>query len=340
MTYSLMQLKEDFLIEISVSKAQNLNTVRCYSQDLEGFFRFLSEETHIPRDKDMKPEDLTADRIRKYASYLGKQNYKGSTISRRLSAVRSFCRFMVRRGAVNDNPSKGVSSRKTHPSLPRVFSKNEIARIIQAVKTDTPFGKRDRAIIELLYGAGLRANELTKLNIGDIDYSLGFVRVMGKGDKERIVPLGSLALDALGDYLEEGRPGLESKRTILDPYSITVLRKPLFLNRYGGRLSDRSLRRILHKHIMAAGLEPTSGSPHTLRHSFATHLLSGGADLRSVQDMLGHASIKTTQIYTHVMPERLRQVYEETHPRAKETMLKNDLYETQDRFEGGKKRDR
>ncbi len=316
MTYSLLQWKEDFLVEISVSKTQSLNTVQSYSQDLGQFFHFLSGETNGRQPENMAAADIEPGHIHKFAVYLGRQNYKGATISRKLSTVRSFCRFLTRRGAVKENPARGVSSRKTHSYLPKVFSRDEVARIIGVIDTGTPLGKRDCAILELLYGAGLRISELAKLNIGDIDYSLGFVQVMGKGDKERLVPLGSMALDALGSYLDKGRPYLEGKAQTQENHGFVVMRKPLFLNKRGGRLSVRSIRRVLHKYLLLAGLDPDGRSPHTLRHSFATHLLSGGADLRSVQDMLGHSSIKTTQIYTHVMPERLRQVYKNAHPRA------------------------
>jgi tyrosine recombinase XerC len=316
MTHPLLQLKEDFLVEISVSKTQSHNTVQAYSQDLGQFFCFLTEKVCGKRVEDLTSADITPECIRRFAIYLGRQDYKGATISRKLSAVRSFCRFLTRRGVIDENPAKRVSSRKTHTYLPKVFSQDEIARILSVIDTATPLGKRDRAIVELLYSSGLRISELAGLNIGDVDYSLGFVQVTGKGGKERFVPLGSMALDAIGRYLDEGRPLLESK-TEKQSQELAVMSKPLFINRFGKRLSDRSIRRILHKYILRAGIDPEGLSPHTLRHSFATHLLSGGADLRSVQEMLGHASIKTTQIYTHVMPERLRQVYKSAHPRAK-----------------------
>lgn len=315
MAYSLLQLKEDFLVEIAVSKTQSHNTVQAYAQDLDQFFSFLAGKVCGKQVEDLIPADLKPEYIRRFAVYLAKEDYKGATISRRLSVVRSFCRFLTRRDVLDEDPAKGVSSRKAHSYLPKVFSKEEVARIISVIDTSTPLGKRDRAILELLYSSGLRIGEVAKLNIGDIDYSLGFVQVTGKGDKERFVPLGSMALDALGDYLDGGRPLLE-KKPQGEGQGFPVMRKPLFLNRLGDRLSDRSIRRILHKYILLAGIDPQGLSPHTLRHSFATHLLSGGADLRSVQEMLGHASIKTTQIYTHVMPDRLRQVYKNAHPRA------------------------
>lgn len=325
MAHSLLEWKEEFLVEVGVSKTQSPNTVEAYSRDLSQFFSFLAEETKGKGPETLTPSDLRPEHIHKFLLTLGRKEYKGSSISRKLSSVRSFCCFLTRRGGLDQNPSKDVSSRKAHSHLPRVLSREEVEKLLEAIDARTPSGKRDRALLELLYGTGLRVSELSRLNVGDIDYSLGFVQVMGKGDKERFVPLGSKAIDCLGDYLQNGRPYLAKKPTgrkqrspspeIVEPAGATM-RKPLFLNKWGGRLSVRSVRRILEKHLLLAGMDPSKCSPHTLRHSFATHLLSGGADLRSVQDMLGHASIKTTQIYTHVLPERLKQVYQDTHPRA------------------------
>ena len=323
MGHSLLEWKEDFLVEVGVSKTQSPNTVEAYARDLSQFFDFIARETQRKGPESLLPSDLKPEYIHKFLLYLGRKEYKGSSISRKLSSVRSFCRFLTRRGALQVNPSSGVFSRKTHSYLPRVLSREEVESFLEVIDTRTPLGKRDRAMFELLYGAGLRVSELSRLNVGDIDYSLGFVQVMGKGDKERFVPLGSKAIESLGDYLEAGRPLMEKRskgkrRNIPEVVSSpgVTMKKPLFLNRWGNRLSVRSVRRILDKYMSLAGLDPAKCSPHTLRHSFATHLLSGGADLRSVQDMLGHASIKTTQIYTHVLPEHLKQVYKKAHPRA------------------------
>ncbi len=349
MAYSLLEWKEEFLVEVGVSKTQSPNTVEAYASDLSQFFSFLAEETKGKSAETLVPSDLRPEHIHNFLLTLGRKEYKGSSISRKLSSVRSFCRFLTRRGGLDHNPSKDVSSRKAHNHLPRVLSQEEVEKLLEAIDTRTPLGKRDRALLELLYGTGLRVSELSRLNVGDIDYSLGFVQVMGKGDKERFVPLGSKSIDCLGGYLQNGRPHLaknlagrrqsSSSAEIAEPAGATM-RKPLFLNRWGGRLSVRSVRRILEKHLLLAGIDPSRCSPHTLRHSFATHLLSGGADLRSVQDMLGHASIKTTQIYTHVLPERLKQVYQATHPRAhlqssettdSPTMYRSDLEKENER---------
>jgi site-specific recombinase XerD len=323
MANSLLDWKDTFLVEIGISKTQSPNTVEAYAGDLDQFFEFLLRNNPGRDLESMQPSEINSQDIHDYVVFLGQQGYKGSSISRKLSSVRSFCRFLATREVLETNPAKGISSRKTHTYLPKVLSQDDVERLLEAIDTETPYGKRDRAMFELLYGAGLRVSELAKLNVGDVDYSLGFVQVVGKGDKERFVPIGSIAIDALGDYLENGRPFFEKNRSkghesgppLFDQLSRTT-KKPLFLNKSGNRLSVRSIRRILDKHLLTAGLDPSECSPHTLRHSFATHLISGGADLRSVQDMLGHSSITTTQIYTHVLPERLKQVYEAAHPRA------------------------
>jgi len=334
MADSLLDWKEAFLIEIGISKTQSPNTVDAYANDLDQFFDYLVKDKKGISVESLTPSDIKSEHIRDYAVYLGQQGYKGSSISRKLSSIRSFCRFLTVREGLETNPAKDISSRKTHNHLPKVLSREEMEKLFESIDTTTPYGKRDRAIIELLYGAGLRVSELAKLNVGDVDYSLGFVQVIGKGDKERFVPIGSVAIEALGDYLENGRPFFEKKQpqkqqgayTAKDQ-AIHITKRPLFLNKSGDRLSVRSIGRILDKYLAAAGLDTSEFSPHTLRHSFATHLISGGADLRSVQDMLGHASITTTQIYTHVLSEHLKQVYAEAHPRAHitENQIKEDV---------------
>lgn len=321
----LEQCLEEFLAQVAVSRSQSPSTLNAYANDLEQFMSFLAE-TYGP---DLAPEDgkVSLDDVRAFIQDLSKKGYKSSSIARKISCVRGFLRFLERRGVLPPESARAVTPRKVKQEFPKVLSEAEIEKLLGAVDTSTPLGKRDRAMLELLYGSGLRISELRNLNVGDIDYSLGFVQVLGKGGKERFVPVGSVALGALADYLENGRPYLEGKQggktaAARDAFvegratALTSLRRPLFLNRFGKRLSVRSIRRTLEKHLLAAGLDPSRCSPHTLRHSFATHLLKGGADLRSVQDMLGHASVRTTQIYTHVLPEHLREVYRSFHPRA------------------------
>ena len=316
MKRSLLEWQEDFLTEIGVSKTQSPSTQNAYASDLGQFLSFLSSRKLGTR-AELTPEDLSPESIRAFVQHLAKMDYKSSSIARKTSCVRSFVRFLARRGAISSNPAREVPGRKRSAPLPKVLSQRDVEKLLSVPDTSTPAGKRDRAMLEMLYGSGLRVSELCRLDIGDVDYSLGFVQVLGKGQKQRLVPVGSACLAALGDYLESGRPHFEKKRGGSAEPPETTLRRPLFLNRWGKRLSTRSVRRILEKYLLEAGLDPSAASPHTLRHSFATHLLAGGADLRSVQDMLGHASVRTTQIYTHVLPDRLREEYRKYHPRAR-----------------------
>ncbi len=310
---SLEDWRDDFLAEIGVSRTQSPSTQDAYANDLAQFFRFLEHEIGLTAP--LEPTAVTGDAIRGFVRYLAKEGYQKTSISRKTSCVRSFVRFLGRRRVLQGNPAKEVAPRKTGLTLPKVLSVAEAEKLVVAPPVSTPLGKRDRAILELLYGTGLRVGEVCGLNVGDIDYSLGFARVLGKGSKERLVPVGSMAIEALGDYLGQGRPQLAGNKLG------SATKAPLFLNARGQRLSPRSVGRIVEKYLLQCGMDPKRCSPHTLRHSFATHLLAGGADLRSVQDMLGHATIRTTQIYTHVLPDRLREVYQKAHPRAHRTAL-------------------
>lgn len=320
MKRSLLDWQEDFLTEVGVSKTQSPSTQNAYANDLRQFITFLAERG-VENAACIVPEDLSGENIRAFIQHLGKRGYESTSVARKTSCIRSFVRFLSRRGVVNGESVKQVVPRKLKSTLPKVLTEEEMGALLRAPDVGTPAGKRDRAMLEVLYGSGLRVSELCRLDIGDVDYSLGFVEVLGKGGKQRLVPVGSLSLQALGDYLETGRPVLEQGRgpqASIGKGSAMTVRKPLFLNRSGKRLSARSVGRILEGYLLQAGLDPSRASPHTLRHSFATHLLSGGADLRSVQDMLGHVSVRTTQIYTHVMPDHLREVYRRAHPRAQE----------------------
>ncbi len=306
---SLEEWREDFLVAVGVSGTQSPHTQDAYANDLTQFLEFLENATKPAEPS--SPKAITNRLIRDYIIYLSKtMNYKHSSISRKLSCVRSFVKFLERRGAIEANPVKEIAPRKTSFSLPKVLSKSEVRNLILAPDTSTPLGQRDRAMLELLYGAGLRVSELLRLNVDDIDYSLGFARVLGKGSKQRLVPVGSMALEALGNYLADGFCKLAANK------SGSKSKMPLFLNARGQRLSVRSVGRIVEKYLLQCGIDPKKCSPHTLRHSFATHLVSGGADLRSIQEMLGHADIRTTQIYTHILPDRLKEVYKNSHPRA------------------------
>ena len=310
MSINLHEFRYQFLTEVGISRTQSPHTQDAYGHDLKQFFNYLAAVLGLENTGRLMPGNIKPDSIRKYIKYLSKQGYKSSTIARKTSTVRSFVSFLIRHNAIDTNPVGKVSRRRSESLLPKVLPDSDVARLLSAPDTRTVLGLRDRALLEVLYGAGLRVSELCGLNLEDIDYSLGFVKVLGKGGKEREVPLGSCALEALGNYLEKSRPVLSLRRTLKQN------KKPLFLNKSGGRLSSRSVRRLLNKYLHLCGIPREMCSPHTLRHSFATHVLAGGADLRSVQEMLGHANIMTTQIYTHVFPERLKEVYKNSHPRA------------------------
>ena len=235
--------------------------------------------------------------------------YKATTVVRTLSTVRSFHRFCVREGLAEDDPAAGVVRPRLPRALPHPLTVDEAIAVVEAPVTTSIAGLRDRAILELLYGGGLRISELTGLDVDDLDLEDGVVRVLGKGGKERDVPIGGPARDALLTYLSGGRPALATARS----------RAALFLNVRGGRLTRQSCARLLDRHAHAAGIRRTV-TPHDLRHSFATHLLEGGADVRVVQELLGHASVATTQIYTLVTTEHVRSVYYTAHPRARKAV--------------------
>lgn len=252
-------------------------------------------------------------KVRAYLAYLQRQEYSRRTVARKLSCLRSFFRYLHEQNLIATNPLVGVHTPKLERKLPNFLYEEEVWRLLQLPDRTTPLGQRDAALLELLYATGLRASELVSLNVPDIDYSEGWVIVFGKGKKERFVPVGSEALGALQVYLDGGRPTL-ALRADSALQSLPWQRQPLFLNKLGTRLTDRSVRRILDGYVDRLAVL-THVSPHTIRHSFATHLLNKGADLRAVQEMLGHVSLSTTQIYTHVTKQRLREEYLLRHPR-------------------------
>ena len=246
-----------------------------------------------------KPGDLQG--------FLASHEWRPATRARKTAAIRSFYRARLLVGAATTDPTRALATPRLEGNLPRVLSVSEVERLLEKPKA-TPRGLRDRALLEVLYGAGLRASEVLGLRLQDIDVDVGFVRTVGKGDKERVVPLGRKALEALRAYNERGRPLLGGPGTLKAG--------ELFLNARGRRLSRQGLHQIVKRYAHEAGL-PDDVSAHTLRHSFATHLLEGGADLRAVQEMLGHADLSTTQIYTHVSTSHLQKIYRDAHPRAR-----------------------
>ena len=281
-------------------------TIVSYRNDLIQFFNYLKLYRIL---KDDKIEYVDRSVMRKYIVYLKKSDYSARSISRKISTVRSFFKFCLREGIIKINPTINLITPKINKKLPYFLYLQEVNKLIEAPLKNTIFGIRDRAILELLYGTGIRVGELVNLNICNIDLYEKTIIVFGKGSKERILPLGNPSIRAIQEYLT-GR-NLFEKKIFVNKNDLEAL----FLNRLGGRLTTRSIRRIIIKYMKMAGLNKKI-SPHVLRHSFATHLLEGGADLRSVQELLGHKSLSTTQIYTHITKERLKTIYKKSHPRA------------------------
>jgi integrase/recombinase XerD len=297
---------ERYLDHLAVERGLSTNTLAAYRRDLRRYVAFCGKRDVVTIG------EVDESTIRSFvasisASTWGEEErpYSARSVARALSSVRSFHRFLLREG-VDRDPSAAVAQPKLPRSLPHPLPVDDISRLLEAPDTSTFVGLRDRAILEVLYGAGLRISELVGLDVDDVDLEEGFVRVLGKGGKEREVPLGAFGRDAVTAYLERTRPAFASKAS----------RAALFLNQRGGRLTRQSCSRLLAASVDAAGIERRV-TLHTLRHSFATHLLEGGADVRVVQELLGHASIATTQIYTLVTKDHLREVYYTSHPRAR-----------------------
>ncbi|NPV71225.1 MAG: site-specific tyrosine recombinase XerD [Firmicutes bacterium] len=296
-------LVEEFLTYLVAEKKASPKTLESYSRDISQFLGFLDR---LGRGIE-RPEEIDYLVIRGFVSHLSGQGYSRRSIARKQACLRTFFKYLCREDRISSNPAKEVATPKLEKKLPHFLDEAEVRALIEQPDSSTVLGARDRAILDLLYAAGLRVSELVSLSAGDIDYSVGYVVVMGKGRKERFVPVGSEAIASLGRYLESSRPALAANS-----------RKPgraLFLSKRGTRLTTRSVMRLVDKYVKMLAIRKHV-SPHTLRHSFATHLLAGGADLRSVQEMLGHASISTTQIYTHITRKKMKEVYDKAHPRA------------------------
>jgi len=292
-----------FLSYMRVERGLAQNTILAYGRDLRRFAEFLRKRQKL------RMEDATREDVVDFLSGLYKEKLDSRSVARYLVSLRGIYKFGMMEGTVNKDPTENLESPKIRSSLPTYLRVDEVDKLLQAPNLATPYGLRDRAMLEVLYSTGLRVSELLNLRISDIDMRVGCVRCIGKGDKERLVPIGRKAIEAVEQYLAQGRPKFAR------PSSPPPHNQVLFLTRIGRRLSRVGIWKILHDYGMRLGLRGRL-TPHKLRHSFATHLLEGGADLRSVQLMLGHADIATTQIYTHVVEERLKQIYKAHHPRA------------------------
>ena len=293
----------DFLAYLEFERGLSRNTLEAYRGDLLQFGRFL--ETRELSALDAGPADIGDFLAELAAGGVDRSPASTATIHRKTACLRSFYRHLRRDGLRDSDPTATLSAPRRARKLPQVLTRAEIERLLAQPNGTEPAALRDRALLELMYASGLRASEAIGLELGDVDLDERVLRARGKGSKERVVPIGAAAVEALRIYLERGRPGLVRGR----PES------RLFVNFRGGSLTRQGLYKIVRRHAAAAGLADRM-SPHTLRHTFATHLLAGGCDLRSVQEMLGHADVSTTQLYTHLSSERLKDVYFRAHPRA------------------------
>jgi len=323
----------EFLEYLTFERHFSEHTGKCYSADLQQYGAFLAGLPEAARGYEGEGEGGHAEggggtatavatgvetlivqadvnTIRRFLAFLNDQRYSKATTARKLATLRSFYKFLVRRGRVTTSPVAAIRTPKQEKRLPRCLDAEKMNVLLSSPDTGTLLGARDRAMLETLYSTGLRVSELVGLNLSDVDYLGEVIHVRGKGKRERICPIGATALQAIQQYLTHRNADARKER--FDGQA-------LFVNKHGQRLSTRSVRRKLDKYLLQAGLDPRI-SPHTLRHSFATHMLNNGADLRVVQELLGHRSISTTQIYTHLTTNRLKQVYDQAHPRSEGTV--------------------
>jgi integrase/recombinase XerD len=292
---------QDYMHFLLVEKGLAKNTLESYQRDLKNYSKYLQKVEGISTFS-----EVTRGNIVGFLGHLKNQGKSSKTIARHVASIRSFHQFLLREKTVEQDPTVHIETPKTERSLPKVLSLAEVEALMEAPDEGTPLGLREKAMLEILYATGIRVSELITLKVEDVHLTMGFVRCIGKGNKERIIPIGQTAMNILQKYLEEGRPQLRSSKH---------RDESLFLNHHGKGLSRQGFWKILKALSKKANIEKDL-TPHTLRHSFATHLLENGADLRAVQEMLGHADISTTQIYTHVTKTRLKDVYSKYHPRA------------------------
>lgn len=321
---------QEFLDYLQYEKHFSSHTIKCYSADLQQYVGYLHSQaepgqahgaphgepheyggtaTAVATDVNTTIVHADIHTIRAFMAHLNQENYSKSTTARKLATLRSFYKYLLRRGRIQTSPVAAIRTPKQEKRLPRFLDSEQINILLNCPDLNTMLGARDRAILETLYSSGLRVSELVALNLSHVDFLGEALHICGKGKKERITPIGSSALQAIQKYLlfRDNDPNKDSFDS-----------QALFINKHGQRLSTRSVRRKLDKYLLQAGLDPRI-SPHTLRHSFATHMLNNGADLRVVQELLGHQSLSTTQVYTHLTTQKMKEVYEDSHPRTQET---------------------
>lgn len=300
---------DSFIRYLKIEKNYSAYTIKSYYHDLTQLLAFLNDEAGKSKDEPLLDRLI----LRHYLAYLSGKGYNRRSIARKLSATRSYFKYLEKEGYISEGDWAGVSTPRQPRYLPKFLYYHEVLLLLEQPDLTTPLGCRDRAIFELIYGSGIRVGELVSTVLNMIDFHERTIKVRGKGHKERILPVGREAVKYLRLYLSQGRPVLWEKNKKAE--ETEGLKNIVFLNRFGGKLTDRGVRYIFDKHIRKVSRQEGI-SPHTLRHSFATHLLEGGADLRTVQELLGHVSVSTTQIYTHITKEKLQEVYYSAHPRA------------------------
>jgi integrase/recombinase XerD len=296
----MKKLIHEFINYLSVERGLAMNTLESYGRDLRQYSQYLAQG-----DEESDLDSVSRATIINYLMFLQSQGKATATIARRLAALKAFYQFLVREKRIKIDPTANLESPKLEKRLPKVLTVSEVERLLSQPDTNQPACVRDRAMLELLYATGIRVSELVSLNVPDVSLELGYIKCYGKGSKDRIVPLGTLAIQSTRQYINSARPRLVKDRD----------ESALFVNHHGHRLTRQGFWKIVKKYADDAKIDKEI-TPHTLRHSFATHLLENGADLRSVQEMLGHADISTTQIYTQMAKGRLKEVYARTHPRA------------------------
>ncbi|HFI0463494.1 TPA: site-specific tyrosine recombinase XerD [Streptococcus suis] len=301
---------EDFKRFLLIDKGRSANTIAAYERDLKKFQAFIEDQgiDHIGAIK--------KDQIKAYLGQVANQGYAASSANRNLSSLKQFFNFLMMEKIIIENPLSLLKSAKKTKSLPKYLSLDQVEKLIQSPNIQDNLGIRDRAIFELMYATGLRVSELTDLNLANLHLSLGFVQVLGKGNKERIIPLGEEAIFWLQKYLDQVRPLLSKDGSQAS--------QPVFVTERGKGFTRQGIWKNLKKYVVLAGLDPDQVSPHVIRHSFATHLLEHGADLNLVQELLGHADISTTQIYTHVSRVRMQEVYRQNFPRASQSQIRKE----------------
>lgn len=292
---------KEYIYYLRRRKGLSENTIKAYERDLEDYLNHLIKYRNIVDIKNVNRRDILA-----YLKTLSKNDIKAVSITRKLSSIKGFHEFMLKENIVSEDVSYDIKTPKLEKNLPNVLTVDEIIKLMELVSGDEPLSLRNLALLELIYGSGLRVSELLNLNLQDIHFNAKYVKIIGKGKKERIVPINDMSIKAIKNYLANGRVHLVKEENNI-----------LFLNQYGNKLSRQGFFKILKKLASNAGINKEI-SPHTLRHSFATHLLENGIDLRSLQELLGHEDISTTQIYTHISKSHLKESYLKAHPRAKE----------------------